>query len=83
MPIGNSGSLQIIACVVLSVLGAYGAGRIHQWYMHGMDRDRAFRDGYAHGYHALFHLAARGSGSMPGPDGPDGCAKRLSETSTD
>ncbi|MCY1141761.1 hypothetical protein OWR29_27505 [Actinoplanes sp. Pm04-4] len=59
MPIGNSGALHTIAYVLLSVLCAYGAGRVHQWYMHSMDRDKAFRDGYNHGYHALFRLAAR------------------------
>ncbi|MGK5679765.1 hypothetical protein [Actinoplanes sp. URMC 104] len=65
MPIGNSSALQMIVYIVLSVLCAYGGGRIHQWYMHGMERDRAFREGYNHGFHALFHLAARGSRPEP------------------
>ncbi|MDY7088757.1 MAG: hypothetical protein SYR96_27085 [Actinomycetota bacterium] len=79
MPIGDSGLVQIIAGVVLSVLSAYGGGRIHQWYMHGMDRDKAFREGYAHGYQALFHLAARGSRPEPGPAVPGTLAKELSD----
>ncbi|GAB2628748.1 hypothetical protein Aab01nite_21530 [Paractinoplanes abujensis] len=82
MPIGNSGTLQIIAGVVLSMMSAYGGGRIHQWYMHGMDRDRAFREGYAHGYQALFHLAARGSRRVPRPTGSER-ARQLSDAPAD
>jgi hypothetical protein len=76
MSISDS-ALQIIGCGVLSVLCAYGAGRIHQWYEHSMDRDRPFRDGYNDGYSALFPLAARGRWlatdptTRPEPDGPD------------
>lgn len=60
MPTGNS-AFQIIVYIVISVLCAYGVGRIHEWYKHCMDRDRSFREGYNHGYHALFPLAARGA----------------------
>ena len=83
MPIGNSGFLQTIAWVVLSMLCAYGGGRLHQWYMHGMDRDRAFREGYAHGYQALFPLAARGSRRTAGPKRPEPRAEHLSDAPTD
>jgi hypothetical protein len=60
MPTGDDSTFQIIACIVISILCAYGGGRIHQWYKHGMDRDRSFREGFNHGYHALFPHAARG-----------------------
>jgi hypothetical protein len=83
MPIGNSGPLQIIAYVVLAMLCAYGGGRIHQWYMHGMDRDRAFRDGYAHGYHALFPFAARGSRFASDTSGLENHVKQLTDSSAD
>jgi hypothetical protein len=61
MPIDDSSIFQIIACILISVLFAYGGGRVHQWYKHSMDRDRSFREGYSHGYHALFPVAARNS----------------------
>jgi hypothetical protein len=79
MPIGNNGYLQIIAGVVLMMLSAYGGGRIHQWYMHGMDRDRAFREGYAHGYRALFPFAARSSRPEAVPAEPVARVKQLSD----
>ncbi len=71
MLIGSSVALQSIAYVVASVLSAYGAGRVHQWYMHSMDRDRAFREGYNHGFHALFPFAARESRPTAQPSGGD------------
>jgi hypothetical protein len=51
--------MQIIVYVLIAVLCAYGGGRIHGWYRHSMERDRSFREGYSHGYQALFALAAR------------------------
>jgi hypothetical protein len=80
MPTDNISAVETIAYIVISALSAYGAGRIHQWYKHGLDRDRSFRDGYKHGYHALFPLASRclwpaldvnsvaGRGEPAGPD---------------
>jgi hypothetical protein len=67
MPIGEN----VIFYVLISVLCAYGSGRIHQWYKHSMDRDRSFREGYSHGYRALFPLAARSTRSATGQDDPD------------
>jgi hypothetical protein len=72
---GDNSVFQLIACILISVLGAYGGGRIHQWYKHSMDRDRSFREGYSHGYDSLFAVAARntrpdaGLHDMIGPDG--------------
>ncbi|HET6481170.1 MAG TPA: hypothetical protein VFG35_14185 [Actinoplanes sp.] len=58
MSIGNNVT-QAILCGAFSVLCAYAAGRVHQWYRYSMDRDRSFREGYNDGYYALFPLAAR------------------------
>jgi hypothetical protein len=38
---------------------AYAAGRLHQWYVHAHERDRAWRDGYDTASRSLFHMAAR------------------------
>lgn len=59
MPTDISSAFEVIVHIVISALLAYGAGRIHQWYKHGLDRDRSFRDGYKHAYQALFPLASR------------------------
>ncbi|GIF24122.1 hypothetical protein BJ973_007605 [Actinoplanes tereljensis] len=58
LTVGNN-AIQIIAYILVMMLCAYGGGRVHQWYKHTMDRDQSFRDGYNHGYRALFALAAR------------------------
>lgn len=65
MSLGDS-FLQVIGLCVIAVAFAYGAGRVHQWYEHSMDRDRPFRDGYNDGYAALFSLAARGLAERDG-----------------
>jgi len=38
----------IIIVLTLSIItsSAYGVGRIHQWYKHGIQRDEAYRTGY-------------------------------------
>ncbi|GIM93505.1 hypothetical protein [Paractinoplanes toevensis] len=59
MPTVDNSAFQIIAYMLVIVLCAYGGGRVHQWYKHSMDQDQSFRDGYNHGYRALFALAAR------------------------
>jgi len=69
MPTGDS-ALQIIVYTVISVLCAYGVGRIHEWYKHSMDRDRSFREGYNHGYHTLFPFATRGTCACERSDQP-------------
>jgi hypothetical protein len=58
MPTGDS-AFHTIVYVLVSMLCAYGGGRIHEWYKHSMDRDRSFREGYNHGYRTLFSVAAR------------------------
>ena len=74
MPIGDNTALQITAFILFSVLCAYAGGRVHQWYKHSMDRDRSFREGYSHGYHALFSIAARNgrlATDQPDPGDPE------------
>lgn len=78
MPTGDS-AFQIIVYIVISVLCAYGAGRAHEWYKHSMDRDRSFREGYDHGYHALFPVAARGTWPAAGLTGRDEPDEQASE----
>jgi hypothetical protein len=72
----DNNALHIIACILLSMLFAYCGGRIHQWYMHSMDRDRSFREGYHNGYHSLFAVAARNTRSTPDLPTPIGQATR-------
>jgi hypothetical protein len=37
----------------------YAAGRLHQWYRTGVERDEAYRDGYDTATRSVFSLAAR------------------------
>jgi hypothetical protein len=81
MPTGHS-AFQIIVYIVISALCAYSVGRIHEWYKRSMDRDRSFREGYNHGYHALFPLAAQGTSpasDLTGPVGRDEPDEQASE----
>jgi hypothetical protein len=45
--------------VAFTAATGYAAGRIHQWYRMGRDRDEAFRDGYDTATRSVFNLAAR------------------------
>jgi hypothetical protein len=61
---------QAVFTVLLVIVTSYAAGRVHQWYRHGLERDLAYRDGYDEASHSLFHLATRGS-AAEAPAGPD------------
>ena len=63
MTLPSSTALQVTFAVALVIFTAYAAGRVHQWYRHGFEREEAFREGYNQASHALFHLATR---SLPG-----------------
>ena len=52
-------ALQVMFAVAIVIFTAYAAGRVHQWYRHGFEREEAFREGYNQASHALFHLATR------------------------
>jgi hypothetical protein len=55
---GNATLLLTILAVFLGCTG-YAAGRLHQWYRTGLDRDEAYRDGYDTGTRSTFSMAAR------------------------
>src|SRR3954468_25021747 len=55
---GNSVLLLTILAAFLACTG-YAAGRLHQWYRTGLDRDEAYRDGYDTATRSVFGLAAR------------------------
>ncbi|MFI7603225.1 hypothetical protein [Actinoplanes sp. NPDC049681] len=52
-------AIQLALSVAMVILTAYVAGRVHQWYRHGFDRDVAYREGYNQASHTLFQLAVR------------------------
>ena len=59
MTFPSSTALQVMFAVAIVIFTAYAAGRVHQWYRHGFEREEAFREGYNQASHALFHLATR------------------------
>jgi hypothetical protein len=59
MSASHSVAVQVALAVALVILTAYAAGRVHQWYRHGFERDVAYRDGYNQASRTLFHLAIR------------------------
>jgi hypothetical protein len=61
-------AIQVALAVAIVIFTAYAAGRVHQWYRHGFEREVAYREGYNEASHALFHLAIR---TLPGTSSPD------------
>ena len=55
---GNSAVLFILLAAFLACTG-YAAGRLHQWYRTGQERDEAYRDGYDTATRSVFSMAAR------------------------
>jgi len=55
---GNAPLLITILAMFVACAG-YAAGRLHQWYRTGLDRDEAYRDGYDTATRSTFSLAAR------------------------
>ena len=55
---GNSTLVFSLLAVLVACTG-YAAGRLHQWYRTGRDRDEAYRDGYDTGTRSTFSMAAR------------------------
>jgi hypothetical protein len=55
---GNSVVLFVLLAAFLACTG-YAAGRLHQWYRTGQDRDEAYRDGYDTATRSVFSMAAR------------------------
>ena len=52
-------TVQISLAVLLVVVVAYAAGRVHQWYRRTDERDLAYREGYDQASATLFPLAVR------------------------
>jgi hypothetical protein len=52
-------TVQISLAVILMIVIAYTAGRVHQWYRHSLERDLAYREGYNQASQTLFPLAVR------------------------
>ncbi|WP_412752906.1 hypothetical protein [Krasilnikovia sp. M28-CT-15] len=52
-------ALQAVLAVVAVAAAAYVAGRVHQWYRHGLQREVAYRRGYDQASSTLFALAIR------------------------
>ena len=71
MSLPSGTALQVMFAVAIVIFTAYAAGRVHQWYRHGFEREEAFREGYNQASHALFHLATRNmsGGSADGRSG--------------
>jgi hypothetical protein len=71
---GNSPIL-ILMALLFVIASAYASGRLHQWYRHGVQRDRAYRKGYDEASHTLFDLAIQknapkaGKAAIPIPIG--------------
>ena len=55
---GNSAVLFVLLAAFLTCTG-YAAGRLHQWYRTGQERDEAYRDGYDTATRSVFSMAAR------------------------
>lgn len=51
--------MQAFFVLVFALCTAYAAGRMHQWYKQGFERDQAWRSGYDSATRSLFQLATR------------------------
>jgi hypothetical protein len=49
----------VVLLALLTAATGYAAGRLHQWYRTGLDRDEAYRNGYDTATRSTFSLAAR------------------------
>ncbi|MFI5932961.1 hypothetical protein [Actinoplanes sp. NPDC051494] len=63
---GNS-IIQAVFALAFVIASGYAAGRIHQWYKQGLDRDEAYRTGYDRASHSMFDMAIRKRTAAP-PD---------------
>lgn len=66
---GNS-IVQVILALAFVIASGYAAGRIHQWYKQGIERDEAYRNGYDRASRAMFDLATRKRGAGQLVEGP-------------
>jgi hypothetical protein len=61
---GNS-LIQALFALAFVIASGYAAGRIHQWYKQGLDRDEAYRNGYDRASHSMFDMAIRKRSDNP------------------
>ncbi|AGL20857.1 hypothetical protein [Actinoplanes sp. N902-109] len=61
---GNS-LIQAVFALAFVIASGYAAGRIHQWYRQGLDRDEAYRNGYDRASHSMFDMAIRKRSEQP------------------
>ena len=62
--------IQLILALAFVVASGYAAGRIHQWYKHGLERDDAFRNGYNEASRSMFDMAMGSRRSRPAGEAP-------------
>ena len=62
---GNS-IIQALFALAFVIASGYAAGRIHQWYKQGLDRDEAYRNGYDQASNSMFDMAIRKRSADPG-----------------
>ena len=70
MNASTSVAIQVAVAVAMLTFTAYAAGRVHQWYRHGFEREVAYREGYNEASHALFRLATRSAPVRLTPGNP-------------
>ncbi|WP_067508248.1 hypothetical protein [Actinoplanes sp. TFC3] len=63
---GNS-LIQALFALAFVIASGYAAGRIHQWYKQGIDRDEAYRNGYDRASHSMFDMALSKRPGTPSP----------------
>ena len=68
---GNS-IIQALFALAFVIASGYAAGRIHQWYKQGLDRDQAYRNGYDQASNSMFDMAIRKRRHDPAAADPEG-----------
>jgi len=63
-------AIHIALAVLVVIATAYFAGRVHEWYRHGFEREVAYREGYDQASRALFNLAVRKVPAKPDLSAP-------------
>jgi hypothetical protein len=59
MTVPGNDPLLITLLASVTACSGYVAGRVHQWYRTGLERDDAYRDGYDTATRSVFSMAAR------------------------
>lgn len=67
--------IQILLALAFVIASGYAAGRIHQWYKHGLERDHAFRNGYNEASRSMFDMAMNTRRVSPAGEVPAGTGR--------